>query len=103
MTTKPISRKMYAVKNKTGFYTRFAKNRDYFKSILVPEDYEDSFEVKVTEDTEGNYYAFFDFSTKEFEYIYKTRDIVGMCFPYGISHEEELNEGIGMSVSIEEI
>lgn len=62
----------------------------------------DIIEVKVEEDTEGKYWAYYDFKDKQFMFIWHKEGLVRMCFPDGGKSNEKNKEGKFCRVKVTE-
>jgi hypothetical protein len=49
------------------------------------------------------YWAFWNAKDQSFHHVYPVRELVDICFPYGIKGAEELGEGVCLPVQIEEV
>jgi hypothetical protein len=58
--------------------------------------------VRITEDSDGIWWAWWDNKDNEFQHIYPKRFLVEMCSPYGFIPEEKRGDGRILPVTIEE-
>ncbi len=61
--------------------------------------------VKISEDNSGNpkYFAWWDNETESFMYVWPSKGLVSMCFPYGSKAQEDLGKGVLLGVTIEKL
>ena len=85
------------------FYTYFYSHPELTKMC---DDEPPILKAKVREVLEGeesDYWAWWSFEEEDEEFIfcYHSKEILGMCFPYGMKAAEEHGEGIGVNVMVE--
>jgi hypothetical protein len=58
--------------------------------------------VTVTEDANGNYWAWWDNERQSFLLVYSSKLLVDICFPGGVDMAEKLGKGHLLQVSVTE-
>lgn len=73
---------------------------------LCDKEIKEVYRVLVREIKKGDkseYWGWWDNESNKFEFVYLHRDILGMCFPYGLDAEIKHGKGIDINVYIEEL
>ncbi|KKN69147.1 hypothetical protein LCGC14_0444360 [marine sediment metagenome] len=87
---------MYALEEETG-YRHFYKYKHQVRLTGIPGR---TVELLLTEDIEGDYWAWWDNKTEAFVHCWPSEVQLNMCFPYGPKAEEDRDRGNKLRVSV---
>lgn len=92
---------MYCTSYQDGYRNFYGSVRQVTMCLTGPDDKTPIYSVDVTEDdANGTMWAWWDAQRSSFSMVYKTRQVLEICFPYGIDVEEKRDRGKACKVSI---